>query len=115
MGLREVVKDTMMGRLNNDPAAMKVLEDFQRFYENGNFGPTFVNCVYQYWYTHKIDQFDLHILHRTAEALRGTQNHYAAFRIPVGVEPFPDKEHALMNEALQRLPEPFSARFWGGE
>ncbi|WP_039925139.1 hypothetical protein [Alishewanella aestuarii] len=96
----------------------KYFNDLAKKYKDytlGKWPKKFVDCVFQYDFHHFVDIFDIYILAYITTLLRHPNRKLAVFQLPVGAEPYPDKEIELNQQQLNMLKEPFSGEFWGGK
>jgi hypothetical protein len=112
--LDRAAREGLKQRLEQEPPLRAVLEKQRRRYQTGEWPQSFVDCVFQYHWRHKVDLFDIYVLSDTTARVNSDIADVPLFQIPVGSEPLPDRDVKGNNRLLRNLPPLFSGTFWGG-
>jgi hypothetical protein len=105
------LRSELTARFTDDPEWYVVLGQKMKLMQKGAWPECLIDCIYQYSWHHEPDIFDAWVFLNVYALL---DKDLAVFQIPIGVEPYPDKEFARNHAALADLPSPFRGTFVGG-
>lgn len=101
-----------VNQLLSDPKWITILADVLGKLQSGHFDPEWVSCIVQKWDRYEYDLYDAYAFTTVhAFVMSGS---IATLDLVIDVEPFRNDEVEAMSRILKELPEPFVAKFWGG-